>query len=228
VIIVEGQVEDTDVSTITLIANDQRFTVRVQNGRFKHAIPLLERSTRLVAEVTSPGEAPRQSQAVTVNNAATGSVSVLALDAATLAKGAKLEITASWRPRSDKLDDVVNGIQVKTFETSPDVEPSKFFFLRHTKPGVYNFVVRDPGNGAQTEVRGQIYHLVNGRLAVGELKPVSVGGTTSGVLVRMLFPQGVLWDQNDWFTGRSEGPETITKFRFPEGTSWIERKRDLR
>ena len=40
----------------------------------------------------------------------------------------------------------------------------------------------------------------------------------------MLLPHGVMWDQDDWFTGRSEGPETITKFRIPEGITWTERR----
>jgi hypothetical protein len=227
-VIVEGQVEDPDVTSIVLVANDHRVTVRVRDGRFKHAIPLLERVTRLFAEVAPPGETPRRSPAVTVNNTFSGPVSVLALDTSGLPAGAQVDVTASWRPRSDRLGDTVSGIQVKSFETAPDVEPQKFFFLRHNKPGVYNFMVRDPASGTPVEVGAQFFSLVNGRVAVRDVKPVAIGAGNSKVMVRMLFPQGVLWDQNDWFTGRSEGPDTITKFRFPDGTSWIERKSDLR
>ena len=198
------------------------------DGRFKYAIPLLERVTRLFAEITGPGEVPRRSAAVTVNNASSGQVSVLALDATALSPGAQVEVTASWRPSADRLDDVVNGLPVKSFQIAADVEPQKFFFLRHNKPGVYNFVVRDPTGSSLSGIGAQFFRLLNGRVAVRDVTPVPVGPGTSKVMVRMLFPQGVLWDQNDWFTGRSEGPETITKFRFPDGTSWIERKSDLR
>jgi hypothetical protein len=38
-----------------------------------------------------------------------------------------------------------------------------------------------------------------------------------------MLPQAVLWDQDEWFTGRSESSDSITKFR-DDGTSWIERK----
>jgi hypothetical protein len=37
----------------------------------------------------------------------------------------------------------------------------------------------------------------------------------------------VLWSDDDWFTGQSSSAETITKFRFPDGIHWIERKADL-
>jgi hypothetical protein len=40
-------------------------------------------------------------------------------------------------------------------------------------------------------------------------------------------PQGILWDDGGW-TGKSESVDTITKFRFPECITWIERKTDLR
>jgi hypothetical protein len=47
------------------------------------------------------------------------------------------------------------------------------------------------------------------------------------VLARVLFPQGVLWEQDGWFSGSSESVDTVTKFRFPDGINWVERKADL-
>ena len=52
-------------------------------------------------------------------------------------------------------------------------------------------------------------------------------GRTLEVL-RWLLPQGILWEQEDWFTGRSESADTITKFRLPDGVTWTERKANLR
>jgi hypothetical protein len=40
-------------------------------------------------------------------------------------------------------------------------------------------------------------------------------------------PHAILWDQEDWFSGRSESVDAVTKFRIPEGISWVERKVDL-
>jgi hypothetical protein len=48
------------------------------------------------------------------------------------------------------------------------------------------------------------------------------------VIARLLLPQGVLWEQEDWFTGRSASGDTVTKFRFPDGVSWTERLGDVR
>jgi hypothetical protein len=40
-------------------------------------------------------------------------------------------------------------------------------------------------------------------------------------------PQAVLWNQEEWFSGTSESVDTVTKFRIPEGITWVERKADL-
>lgn len=226
VVIVEGEVEDRDISSIWLVAGGHRTSVRVREGRFKHAVPVLEATTRLWAEVTAGGE-PVRSGAITVRNTAPGPVTVLAMEAPATGDGA-IQMTASWRPRSDRLDGVVPDISVKSFDAGSDLELSTFLYLRHTRSGVYNFVARHRAAGPVTIGRARLYHLVNGRMEVRDLGPVSVGGGTSATVSRMLLPQGVVWEQDEWFTGRSEGAETVTKFRFPEGIGWIERKIDLR
>jgi hypothetical protein len=60
-------------------------------------------------------------------------------------------------------------------------------------------------------------------------RPLRLSSDGNAVLqTRLLLPQGVWWEQDDWFTGRSEGAETITKFRLPEGVTWTERRGALR
>jgi hypothetical protein len=56
---------------------------------------------------------------------------------------------------------------------------------------------------------------------------VKLAGTGKSVTVRFLLPQAVIWEQEDWFTGRSESSDAITKFR-DDGTTWIERKGEVR
>lgn len=53
-------------------------------------------------------------------------------------------------------------------------------------------------------------------------KPIATDTTGPLLLGRVLLPWGVLWEQDDWFTGRVESVGTVTKFRMPEGVSWTE------
>jgi hypothetical protein len=50
-----------------------------------------------------------------------------------------------------------------------------------------------------------------------------VAGAGRVAIARVLLPQGVLWEQDGWFTGRSASGDTVTKFRFPDGVTWTER-----
>jgi hypothetical protein len=67
-----------------------------------------------------------------------------------------------------------------------------------------------------------------GGLVTRRLAPVKLGAYGRAVIARVLFPEGILWEQDDWFTGQSQSTETITKFKLPEGVTWTERKADLR
>jgi len=137
-------------------------------------------------------------------------------------------VTASWRPVADRLDGVVHGILLRRFDAGPDVETSTFFYMRHSRPGVFRFVVRGRGDAPISTVSTRLYHLLNGHFSVRDVRSVPIGVGSSGIAARMLFPFGVEWDQRDWFSGLAEGSETITKFRFPDGVGWTERRIDLR
>jgi hypothetical protein len=83
-----------------------------------------------------------------------------------------------------------------------------------------------PGPGGEAH---PTLYVSDGGAATGKtLRPVPLDGTGRAVLARILLPQGILWEEDDWFTGRSQSAETVTKFRFPEGIRWTERKADLR
>jgi hypothetical protein len=53
--------------------------------------------------------------------------------------------------------------------------------------------------------------------------PVLIGeeGTMIG---RLLLPEGIYWDEDEWFTGKIENGDSITKYNSPEGMSWKETK----
>jgi len=226
IVIVEGYVEDAEDTTVWLVANGYRAPVRVRDGRFRHAMPVLERTTRLWIEAkAAAGEPPRKSGEITVVNTAPGPVSVLAIESP-LNSGAQLRVTASWRPIADRFDGVVNGIPLRRFDAGRDVEPSTLFYMRHVQSGVFSLIVR--GDPSISTVSTRLYHLLNGQFSVRDVRSVPIGLGGSGIAARILFPFGVEWNQSEWFTGRAEGSDTITQFRFPEGVGWTERRIDLR
>jgi hypothetical protein len=227
IVIVEGQVEDVeDNTTVWLVANGYRAPVRVRDGRFRHAMPVLERTTRLWIEATvAAGEPPRKSGEITVVNTLPGPISVLAIESP-LNGGEQLQVTASWRPLADRFDGVVNGIPLRRFDAGRDVEPSTLFYMRHSRPGVFSLIVR--GDAAISSVSTRLYHLLNGQFSVRDVRSVPIGSGRNSIAARILFPFGVEWNQREWFTGRAEGSDTITQFRLPEGVGWTERRIDLR
>ena len=107
----------------------------------------------------------------------------------------------------------LRGLAANTGEAGAD-----FFYLRNVRPGVYTFVMTYRA-GAPPAVRP----VVSVAGVSHSLQPVTLDGSGRAVVARVLLPQGVLWEQDDWFTGRSASGDTVTKFRFPEGVSWIER-----
>jgi hypothetical protein len=109
------------------------------------------------------------------------------------------------------------GLAADTGDAAADV-----FYLRNARPGVYTFSMTYRA-GATSAVRPVLY--VAG--APRSLPPMTVDGSGRAVVARLLLPQGILWEQEDWFTGRSASGDTVTKFRFPEGVSWTERLGDL-
>jgi hypothetical protein len=228
IVTIEGYVEDAEDTTVWLVANGYRASVRVRDGWFRHAMPVLERTTRLWIEAkTAAGEPPRKSGEITVVNTTPGPVSVLAIESP-LNSGEQLQVTASWRPLADRFDGVVNGIPLRRFDAGRDVEPSTFFYMRHSGPGVFSLIVRGRGDAPSSTVSTRLYHLLNGQFSVRDVRSVPIGLGASGIAARILFPFGVEWNQSEWFTGRAEGSDTITQFRFPEAVGWTERRIDLR
>jgi len=228
IVVIEGSVEDAEDTTVWLVANGYRTAVRVRDGWFRHAMPVLERTTRLWIEAkAAAGEPPRKSGEITVVNTAPGPVSVLAIESP-LNSGEQLQVTASLRPLADRFDGVINGIPLHRFDAGRDVEPSTFFYMRHSGAGVFSFIVRGRGLAPSSTVSTRLYHLLNGQFSVRNARPVPIGPGASGIAARILFPFGVEWNQSEWFTGRAEGSDTITQFRFPEAVGWTERRIDLR
>jgi hypothetical protein len=227
-IVVEGRVDDPRVSTVWLVANERRIPVRAQGGRFRHALAVLEPAVRVWAEAPVEGAEPRRSAPVTVHSTVTPTLGVVVLDWPLETTGGQVEMVATWRGSADRPRETPQTIALKTVETGAHGTPASVFYLRNVRPGVYTFVLQYRAPAGASGVVPTLYVPEAGRLAPRPLRPVVLSGAGKVTVARILMPQGVLWDQDDWFTGQSQTGETVTKFRFPDGVSWTERKIDLR
>ncbi len=215
-VVVQGQVDDRAVSSVWLVTGDRRVAVPVVGGRFRHTVPVLAPTVPVRVETPAPeGQAPA-SATITVHAAAAPIVALLLRWPGDTAGPA--DVAVAWRPRADRLDGSVPRVALDTAgeDASPDL-----FYLRNPKPGVYTFVLTYRPGAART-VQPALY-VPNGGGGLRLLKPVTLDASGRTVLARVLMPHGILWEQDDWFTGRSASGDAITKFRFPDGITWTER-----
>jgi len=224
-ILVEGQVEDRNVPAVRLVANGHTISVPVRDGRFRKVLPLVDSVLRLRAELQGDGGGPLQSREVTIHApSAIPSFGVFLMEWPEGMAGNQVEFSATWRGSPERLDVPSQRVSVQIFGASPENAPPEAFYFR-IKPGVYTFSLR-ARSVSMSGVRPSLYLPQGNHLTSRQLRPVSPN-RSEAVLAKILFPHGVLWEQDDWFTGQSQGADTVTKFRFPEGISWTERKRDL-
>jgi hypothetical protein len=226
-IVVEGQVEDRSATEVWVVANDRRIPVTAREGRFRQIVPVMGPATRVWAEAR-PDRGPLQrSETVTVHAAGPRpGAGLLVMEWPPEAAGARMDVGATWRAAPGRLDVPAVPVSLKPFRGSPDGPLPEAFSFGTVKPGVYTFTVSTPNPVAGASVTPTLYLPENGTVRRHVLKPISLAGAGRSVVARVLLPEGVLWDRDDWFTGRSESVDTITKFRFPEGTTWVERKGD--
>ena len=226
VVIVRGRVEDPATSSVTVVMNQFRFEVPVRQGTFEAFVPIVEPVVRLTAEAR-PASAPvRRSAGVTVH-AAPGAptTAVLFVDWSGAAPGDDRVLRAAWRGRPDRLEGPSGPVGVQRFPLPPETRRS-IYYVRPVRPGAFTFVL----DGAKGDVpTGAVLFIpVAGATAMRPVKPPRAAAITGRVTIaRLLMPFGVLWDDDEWVMGRSDGPDTITKFN-AEGVSWIERRGELR
>ncbi len=224
VIQVEGQVDSPDVRTVRLVVNGRRIAVPVYDGRFRKALPVAEPVVRLWAELPRKRGPPLRSQALTVRTASRSpSLGFILIDWPQGAVGNDVEVSATWRARPERLDSPVQSVPLKVLGAQPNGAPPQVFYIRTLKPGVYTFVLNASEVWA-SGVRPTLYLPGAGQLNSRNLKSFSLMGTGKVVLARVLLPHGVLWEQDEWFTGQSISADTTTKFRLPDGIVWKERE----
>jgi len=138
-----------------------------------------------------------------------------------------VQVSAFWRAQPDNLDDAAQPVRLTAVSQPSSTGPSDVFWLRNARPGAYSMVLRYRGVPPNGDVHPTLYVPDGDRLAMRAIRPVRLGSSGRAVLARVLLPQGVLWEQDGWFSGSSESVDSVTKFRFPDGINWVERKADL-
>src|SRR6266851_193722 len=227
VVVVEGQVDDKTIGTVWIVANDRRVPVTAREGRFRQVLMVSEPLLRLWVETPASGSPPQRSPTVTVHSAGAATPSgVLVVQWPRGMENSDVEVSATWRAQADRLDAPMQTVRLAALAKPGDGTPSEIFYLRGVKPGVYTLAVRSRGAVPSGDVRSTFYLSDKGGLSARPLGAARLNGART-VLTRILMPYGVLWSQDDWFSGVSESVDTVTKFRLPEGISWVERKADL-
>jgi len=227
VVLVEGQVDDKTIGTVWIVANDRRVPVTARDGRFRQVLMVSEPLLRLWVETPANGGPPQRSQTVTVHSAGAATpTGVLVVQWPQGMESSDVEVSATWRAQADRLDAPMQTVRLAALARPGDGTPSEIFYLRGVKPGVYTLAVRSRGAVPSGDVRSTFYLPDKAGLSARPLGAARLNGTRT-VLTRILMPYGVLWSQDDWFSGVSESVDTVTKFRLPEGISWVERKADL-
>ncbi len=227
VTVVEGELDDKRLTSVWVVANDRRIPVPVNAGRFRQAVLISDPVVNVWAEATD-GDVVHRSGTVTIRTAGARPRSgVLVMQWPAGFDRSTVDVTATWRAHSERLDTIVQTMSLppvgETANGSPDM-----FFLRSLKPGVYTLIVRYRGLAPMGDVRPTLYLPDKDHLAPRALRPLSLDtGGRRQVMAKVLMPQAVLWSQDDWFSGMSESVDTVTKFRIPEGITWVERKDEL-
>jgi hypothetical protein len=228
VIVVEGRVDDKSATTLWLVANDRRIAVRVSDGRFRKILPVVEPTLRVWAETSRAGEPGSRSQIVTVHTTGQRKPSgVLVMEWPRGSQDLDVEVSALWRPHPDRLHEAAQPVRLAAVLKPSGTGPLDVFWLRNVRPGVYTMILRYRGLPPNGEVHPTLYVPDRDGLAARVFRPVRLDSAGKAILAKMLLPQGVLWEQDGWFSGSSESVDTVTKFRFPEGINWVERKADL-
>jgi len=221
IVVVRGNVDDPEINRIWLTANNRRIEVRVRDGKFYYPLVVVDPTTKISAEL--PTSAGRRTETITVHAAPNApTTGVVVIDWGEEKPIGTVDMGVTWRARADRLDSQNMKLFAKTAKLPDDI-PVSAFYLRNLQAGVYTFMLSYKGLGGGTPFTPRFFLTSPGVPTARDMKPVTLAGSGSMAAVRVLLPHAVLWDQDEWFTGRSEASDSITKFR-DDGTTWIERK----
>ncbi len=220
VITVKGRVGDSTVDTVRLIVNRESVEAAVkENGSFEKTILFQEGENSLQAEaVNSKGASARSSvlKVMVLNREAPDILVHLYWEDPDSELRAEIA-----RKKRDNLDDeqgAVSAVEVSALMSAHEGYREKIFAVYEAKAGAYVLSVI---GGKKTKCILSV--TVPSKRKTRLFGPILIGeeGTFIG---RLLMPEGIYWDEDEWFTGKIENGDSITKYNSPEGTTWKEMK----
>ncbi|MGH7321138.1 MAG: hypothetical protein ACRELA_16135 [Candidatus Rokuibacteriota bacterium] len=227
IVVVEGEMEDATVPTVWVVANDLRIAVAVQSGRFRRALVVPDSTLRIHAEVHANGETTHRSSTVAVHSPSSSEFGIVMIDWPEAGVGHEVDLTGTWRSSPERVDAPTRTFPLRAV-AGLNAGSTQAFYFRRPKPGVYSFDLRYRATSAARMLVPTLYLPRAGQLARLVARPIVAHNPGPLSLGRVLLPYGVLWEQDEWFTGRIESVDTITKFRMPEGVTWAERRAGFR
>lgn len=91
--------------------------------------------------------------------------------------------------------------------------------IAHASPGIYTITADSAGKSADIAVSLKLYEGTD-RMSVRELGRHSIANKK--VLMKILMPEGILWEDAAAFSGSMEDSEGITRFNADSGLMWRE------
>ncbi len=219
VITVKGRVGDRTVDTVRLIVNQESVEAAVENGLFEKTVLCKEGENFLQAEaVNSKGVSARSSvlKIMVVNQKAPDILVHLYWESPDIEL--RPEITRKIRDNLDDQQGAVSAVEISALMFAHEGYREKIFAVYEAKAGVYVLSVI---GGKRTKclllvsVPSKRKRRLFGPMLIKE------EGTFIG---RLLMPEGIYWDEDEWFTGQIENGDSITKYNSPEGMTWKEMK----
>jgi uncharacterized protein YfaP (DUF2135 family) len=219
VISVKGTVGDSTVDTVKLIVNRESVEAIVENGSFEKTVLFTGGENSLQAEaVNAKGVSARSSvlKVMVTNQKAPDILVHLYWQDPNSELRTKLA-----RKKRDNLDDeqgAVSAVEVSALMTAHEGYRERIFAVHEAKAGAYVLSVTG-GKTAKCLVAVTLPAKRKTRL----FGPVLLReeGTVIG---RLLMPEGIFWDEEEWFTGTIENGDSVTKYNSPEGLTWKEMK----
>ncbi len=220
VAMVRGRVEDATVDTVRLIVNGEFIETPVEDGYFEKTVFLKERENTLEAEAINPAGLAARSGVLKVevkNPMIPDILFHLLCDDHDMESHPK--VTLRERSQLDDEKGAVSDVDAVEMMSANEGYWEKVFAVEEARDGAYTLKVSG-GRGTDCKL---VVTLNSSKRKVRVFEKRLLEGEEWAV-GRFLFPEGVFWDEDEWFSGRIEDKDSITKYRSPEGITWKELK----
>ncbi len=216
---VRGRVEDATVDTVKLILNGEFFETSVEDGHFERTVLFKERENALQAEaMNSRGLTVRTEPLnVLVKNPLLADILIHLVWSDT---EVELHSALSWKERANLEDEKAVPREAAMVELISGVEGYGENIYSVGKAGDGAYTLKVLGRRG-TDCRLVVSLNPSGKVRVFE-KRLPEG--EKWFVGRFLMPEGVFWDEDEWFSGSLEDSYSITKYKSPEGVTWKELK----